>query len=195
MKKILFNDRYDLTKKVAEGRETQTRRLVKWDMLCDMREDSIARVRLTNTLADGRLVFTAFDLNSYPIGQAISPYRPGETVSVGQRYKDIFDDDGGMAAIPGWANKLFVRADLMPVHIRINDIKMELLQDISYEDCLKEGISEENTPTDTGYSFHETKANWETPREAFAALIDQISGKGTWARNPWVWVYGFEIED
>lgn len=29
--------------------------------------------------------------------------------------------------------------------------------------------------------------------EAFAALIDKISGKGTWDSNPWVFVYEFEL--
>lgn len=30
-------------------------------------------------------------------------------------------------------------------------------------------------------------------REAFAALIDKVSGRGTWASNPWVVVYEFEL--
>lgn len=32
-----------------------------------------------------------------------------------------------------------------------------------------------------------------TPREAFAALIDKVSGRGTWESNPYVVVYGFEL--
>ena len=32
-----------------------------------------------------------------------------------------------------------------------------------------------------------------TPREAFASLIDKVSGRGTWDRNPWVVVYEFEL--
>ena len=34
---------------------------------------------------------------------------------------------------------------------------------------------------------------FDTPREAFAALIDKVSGKGTWESNPYVWVYEFEL--
>lgn len=30
-------------------------------------------------------------------------------------------------------------------------------------------------------------------QEAYAALIDKISGKGTWEGNPWVFVYDFEL--
>ena len=36
---------------------------------------------------------------------------------------------------------------------------------------------------------------FRTPREAFAHLIDKVSGKGTWERNPYVFVYDFERMD
>lgn len=28
---------------------------------------------------------------------------------------------------------------------------------------------------------------------AFAALIDKVSGNGTWERNPWVFAYTFKL--
>ena len=34
---------------------------------------------------------------------------------------------------------------------------------------------------------------FDTPREAYAALIDKVSGRGTWLANPWVFVYEFEL--
>lgn len=34
---------------------------------------------------------------------------------------------------------------------------------------------------------------FNTPREAFASLIDKVSGRGTWASNPWVVAYEFEL--
>lgn len=37
------------------------------------------------------------------------------------------------------------------------------------------------------------KNGFDTPREAFAALIDKVSGKGTWESNPYVWAYEFEL--
>lgn len=48
--------------------------------------------------------------------------------------------DGFMTESAGWTNKMFVRANLMKRHIRITDVKVERLRDISEEDCLKEGI-------------------------------------------------------
>lgn len=35
--------------------------------------------------------------------------------------------------------------------------------------------------------------HWSTPIEAFAVLIDKVSGKGTWDKNPWVFAYTFEL--
>lgn len=34
---------------------------------------------------------------------------------------------------------------------------------------------------------------FDTPREAFAALIDRTSGKGTWQSNPFVFVYEYKL--
>lgn len=81
----------------------------------------------------------------------------------------------------------------------ITGIKCERLQDISDEDCFREGISEswyESTDTTTyGYADEKkgTAVEFDTPRKAFAALIDKVSGRGTWASNPWVVVYEFEL--
>lgn len=34
---------------------------------------------------------------------------------------------------------------------------------------------------------------YDTPLEAFSSLIDCVSGKGTWERNPFVLVYEFKL--
>ena len=98
-----------------------------------------------------------------------------------------------------WNNKMFVKSELMPHQIRITKVKLERLQDISDEDCLAEGIRK-----DGRYSFIENvkqfngdsiafSCNFDSPREAYAELIDKVSGKGTWESNPYVWVYEFEL--
>ena len=108
---------------------------------------------------------------------------------------------------------MYVHAELMPHRIRITDIKVERLQEISDEDCIKEGISEMydawyepqvmETVVGSNVAFvdpfgfddehNEIFRNYPTPREAFAALIDRVSGKGTWKSNPWVFAYTFEL--
>ena len=96
---------------------------------------------------------------------------------------------------------MFVRADLMPHQIRITDIRIERIQDISNEDCIREGIFlDETAPpcyqpfyTFPGSIDHDTLVGYVTPREAFAALIKKMAGKKAWDDNPWVFVYEFEL--
>lgn len=93
---------------------------------------------------------------------------------------------------------MFVRAEDMPHHIRITNIRIERLQDIKIEDCLKEGL---RMAGDVGlegtiYWYHGLANSWfRTPQDAYASLIDRISGKGTWESNPYVFVYDFELID
>ena len=78
------------------------------------------------------------------------------------------------------------------------------------EDCLAEGVvkSVHNIPTQAPQSIvgyypslplkeAADKVGWghtySTPQYAYAALIDKVSGKGTWKSNPWVFVYEFEL--
>ena len=103
---------------------------------------------------------------------------------------------------------MFVRADLMPHHIRITDVKMERLRDISEEDCLKEGIVFIESLSIIGEDayFFAVKRKvrqmygnilkfFSSPQRAYADLIDKISGKGTWESNPFVAAYSFELID
>ena len=83
----------------------------------------------------------------------------------------------------------------MPHRIRITNIRVERLQDISEEDCFREGIdvSFQYGHAVSYYRFENSRTHYFTPREAFAALIDKVSGKGTWDSNPWVFVYEFVL--
>lgn len=89
---------------------------------------------------------------------------------------------------------MFVKPDLMPHQIRITEINVEPLQNITEEDCLKEGIYECIDFDDCERGFGYDDGYWyATPLEAFAALIDKVYGKGTWQRNPFVFAYTFEL--
>lgn len=138
---------------------------------------------------------------------ARSRYRLGEVVAIAQPYKDIHQYGTVPTWVPspkdptgfvmwdesaGYNNKLYVCADFMPHHIRIESITVERLQDISDKDCLREGVYELES-TNNGHKAYTFIGGsiYRTPREAFAALIDKVSRKGTWQRNPFVWVYTF----
>ena len=178
MKKIMFNDKYCLTQAVLNGSKTMTRRVLR---------DNVP-------------------LGNWEETQKHLPYKVGEVVAIAQSYKEVYPNadfemvgDGFMTESAGWTNKMFVRADLMPHHIRITDVKVERLQDISDEDVLREGVWQFY---DNKNLFYVSKAIGYAPdvafpsaREAFWYLIDSISGKGTWESNPFVAAYSFELID
>lgn len=130
-------------------------------------------------------------------------YTAGEIVAIQQAYREVADYAEMIDATrdtAGWNNKLFVKAELMPHHIRITDVRVEFLQDISDEDCLWEGLQPildiaTKTPHVNGYFFCGSYSTYKSPRAAFAALIDKVSGRGTWDSNPLVWAYSFELVD
>lgn len=169
----MFSDKYNLTQAVLNGTKTMTRRLLK----------------------DGT------PLGNWEETEKHLPYKVGEVVAIAQSYNAIgtpqYDKFGRDVA--GNTNKMFIRTDLMKHHIRITDVKVERLQDISDEDCLREGVWQFY---DNKKLFYVSKAIGYAPdvafpkaREAFWYLIDKISGNGTWESNPWVVAYSFERMD
>lgn len=95
----------------------------------------------------------------------------------------------------GHYNKMFVRAELMPNKIKITDIRIQRLQDISDNDCIAEGIIKYANGVYT-YAIDRKKifrSRFGTPRVVYADLIDRINGKGTWRNNPYVFVYNFKL--
>lgn len=194
MKKIMFSSHFGLTEDVIARLKTHTRRIAP---------------------------------DNTPVGfwgetEAKARYKVGEIVAIAQSYKDAGVrfipgeyDEFGCYDFPaeqtnGWNNKMFVRADLMPHQIRINDIRLERLQEISDEDCIKEGVVKvvHKCPSEvpqyiTHYypcRFFKECADslgwgrmYDTPQKAFAVLIDMVSGEGTWESNPFVFVYEFKL--
>lgn len=216
MKKILFNDKHSLTQAVLDGRKTTTRRIVTDKKLhywkCSCPDMVIVRVPESQKLKtdDDNTYFGIKDKISseYYCDTITSPYKVGEVVAIAQSYLDLslaevsqWKSNGNKTTInslAGWTNKLFVKAELMPHHIRITNIEIEKLQGISDEDCLKEGIykgqcGSADTHFMDAYYYKGDIQPYCTPREAFAVLIDKISGKGTWSSNPYVFVYEFEL--
>ena len=212
MKKIMCNDKYGLTQAVLEGRKTQTRRMLNPTMFFQRLETyegwSNEDISAWKRSCNRRFYEAQRDTLQQMIDYALSSsrYKLGETVAIAQSYKDIYaeilrevgdlDLKKEFQQSKGYANKMFVKAEKMPHAIRITNIRVERLQDISEDDCLKEGIWRgENVGLEgTTYWYHGlANSSFRTPQEAYASLIDRISGKSTWASNPYVFVYEFEL--
>ena len=191
MKKIMFNDKFGLTKAVLEGRKTQTRRIVleRYANMLQDRENMLISSNKTKEQINSALS---------ELGIIISPYKVGEIVAIAQRYKDCELTNESMKSCPAWVNKMFVKAELMPHQIQFTGIKIERLQDISDEDCLKEGIYEDagNDSFIPHYFYDYYNSNsdgFKTPQLAYAHLIDKINGKGTWNSNLFVLAYDYKL--
>lgn len=186
----MFNDQYRLTQAVLEGRKTQTRRIVSQRYIDAVKID----------------VFGSY----HGIG---APYVVGEEIAIAQNYKDIVTEahNRGYREVmmssrtgrtifvnektKGWNNKMFVRSNMCFHRIKITNIRVERLQDISYEDCLKEGVAKTKWEDSDAfyYTSKATPHRYNLAKDAFSSLIDKVSGKGTWESNPWVFVYEFEL--
>ena len=184
MKKILFNDKFCLTQAVLSGIKTMTRRVLK----------------------------EGTPLGNWEETAKCLPYKVGDIVAIAQPYKDIIECMAEYSDIiinvdgsinreykAGWTNKMFVKANLLPHHIKITDVKVEHLQSISVDDILCEGVwqfyNNKNlfyVSKNIGYA---PDVAFLSAREAFWYLIDNISGKGTWESNPWVVAYEFKLID
>ena len=203
MKKIMFNDQYRLTEAVLEGRKTQTRRICEYsrpdesyDIVFPIFEPKDYDDEGNNTSALNYAFGWGNDEGMFT-GWNKPYYKVGEIVAIAQRYADI-----GIEPFPfceaGWRNKMRVKADLMPHQIKVTNVRIQRLQDISDEDCLAEGIVKkvgyEGIPR---YYVPWYKHTWayatDSAKDAYRFLIDKVTGNGTWESNPWVFVYEFEL--
>ena len=153
----MFNDDYGLTQAVLDGRKTMTRRIIEIDECVRFPiirfrplEKWEKKVVNPNYVFNGHVYAVYNELNL--LYHLVKPrYKIGEVVAIAQSYKDAgydthdtFGECRSIGSYPGWKNKRFVKAEYMPRHISITNIKIERLQDISDEDCLKEGIYEDS---------------------------------------------------
>lgn len=90
----------------------------------------------------------------------------------------------------GWFKKtpLFMPQVFARTFLRIQDIQVERLQDITEDGARAEGV--DNAESFRGIGADDGMAN----RYAYRELWEEINGKGSWDANPWVWVVKFRRE-
>ena len=164
MKGIMFNTKYGLEQAVLNGTKTRT-----W------RADKKPRYEVGEIVAIKQCYCDVLNYhkkqNNVTLEQRIIAYYSGEK---------------------GWRNKMFTRNEEMPHKIKITGIKQCYLQDITEEECLREGIYEF---LEGMFNFdNNNKLPWyDTAKEAFADLINKLNGKGYWESNPLGYAYEFEL--
>lgn len=166
MKGIMFNTKYGLEQAVLNGTKTRT-----W------RADKEPRYKIGEVVAIKQCYCDVLNYhkeqNNVTLEQRIIAYYSGEK---------------------GWRNKMFTRNEEMPHKIKITGIKQCRLQDITGEECLREGIFWRNSNYSclSGYSFVNSGC-FSTPLLAFISLINKLNGKDYWESNPLGYAYEFEL--
>jgi hypothetical protein len=93
--------------------------------------------------------------------------------------KDI-DDRTIFESNVKWRPSIFMPREAARIFLRVTDVRVERVQDISYDDCLLEGMHDYGTEVDTLAAFQDL---WES--------LNAKRGY-SWASNTWVWVISFE---
>lgn len=82
--------------------------------------------------------------------------------------------------MPRWASR---------ITLEITDVRVERLNNISYDDAISEGIKQEWTCIDPGLGSY---AHKNDVQDDYETLWKSIYGDDSWQANPWVWVIEFK---
>jgi hypothetical protein len=204
-----------MVRAIIEGRKTQTRRVVKRTRASWQLEDVPATWCPYGQIGDLLWVretwrFLGVDMNRHGrthwVEDAVVQYKDEtrRTVEVdweiGEAELRRHNRWRPSIHMPRWASRLT---------LRITDVRVQRVQEISEEDADQEGIPRNWcgndftgwTPGDHGYlgpgefgSEDATDGYYVTGREAFSQWWDSINAKRgySWEANPWVWAISFE---
>lgn len=184
MKPILFNT--EMTKALLGGTKTATRRVVK--------------PKYTNTeiiLKNGKAFETAGTLATTV--EIKPPYQVGDILYVRETWAELetvyghlyyaykADDDTLHHSIgenfTHWHPSIHMPKEAARIFLRVTDVRVERLQDITPEDIIKEGFCEVFPAGIWQADFYN---NWDsTIKSKDCALY-------SWNANPWVWAIEFE---
>jgi len=201
MKKIMFDDKYGLERAVLNETKTCTRRLVPEKYRKNKTPDVLDNLQMLIKHA------------RYHVNETVAIAQPYSTVydsiknsSLPDRNKDLLAKYEQLRSDEGWLNKMYVKAEYMLHIIRITNIRVEHLRDITYDDCFREGVYRDDLngkkigpfnycfTCDGLYSKRNKQKLYSChPKVIFAELINRLSHRDIWNENPLVFVYNFKL--
>jgi hypothetical protein len=195
MKSIIFST--PMVQAILEGSKTQTRMVIKnKDITNNFDIDVDGSVYAYINPATG---------DSYP-PTAIAKYQVGDILWVRETWsKDengeyayrtnygTTEDDSFPPSMFRWRPSIHMPSEAARIFLKVTNVRVERLQDISEEDARAEGCITFHDKTGDG-KFEDVLEFDLTARDAFCELWQRLNlkrGYG-WETNPWVWVYEFE---
>lgn len=96
----------------------------------------------------------------------------------------------------GWRPSIFMPRWASRITLRVNNVRVERVQDISEDDAIAEGIInyEYINPPKNGINYPDKLKAARLPQQKFKELWNSINAKRgyNWETNPWVWVIEFQ---
>lgn len=182
MKPIIFST--PRVRAILDGKKTQTRRVIKIDDAPENWKISIAGTSIVRI---------------EPYDVKLPRYAAGDILYVRETWADVFGKYEYRAdysesentyrvkrygtTIAKWRPSIHMPREAARIFLRVTNVRVERLQAITYDDCLREGLWDNGTDVDTLAAFQELWQNLNAKR-----------GYG-WEINPWVWVIEFEREE
>lgn len=175
----------EMVRAILDGKKTQTRRMVK------PQPDDEGNIAATTNRGE------PVKLNVHERG--LGPCAPGDVLWVRETWATVTKGVGFSAydeyiyrldyrgeAPDRWRPSIHMPKAAARIFLRVTDVRVGRVRDISREDMYAEGVPEEKTVGDTtGRAVYPL---------AFARLWDSLAKRDEdkWAANPWVWVIEFE---
>lgn len=200
-KPILFST--PMVQALLEYRKNQTRRVIKG--LEALKEPYFQSLVLHAT---GRYTFASF--YSEEIIEVKIPYQVGDILWVRETFANGSDSypyifkanyDAQFPAdienIPPqsllkWKPSIFMPKEACRLFLKVKDIRLELLQDISENDAIQEGIVKHPKCSNHYLNYHFPNFMIIQAKYSFKTLWEFINGNESWNKNPFVWVIEFE---
>lgn len=211
IKPILFNT--EMVRAILEGRKTCTRRVIKpqWEECpaCKYVHNEYIYDKMAENVYCARC--------GCPLEpERRSPYQPGDILYVRETWQYLYELDGNEQVIEGTGKYYYAATDTIPfdtyvdengvkhdhapwkpsihmpkeaarIWLKVTDVRVERLQDITADDIRREGLSSMAVHAgDMEIALKEWETLWNNTIKK--SDIDRYG----WDANPWVWVIGFE---
>lgn len=195
---ILFNT--EMVRAILDGRKDATRRIVKGFIPDDAVWGYTAftpkgYISCRGTFADG------YGEKFFKL-----PCEPGDILYVRETWKKApngyyyYEDwqRNDIADVTKWKPSIHMPKEAARIWLKVTDVRVERLQEITDEQAKREGIQYDECPTGFTWKQETDMHNcYTTPIGAMQALWDSTIKKSDldrygWNANPWVWVIEFE---
>lgn len=201
---ILFST--SMVQAILEGRKTQTRRVVRPQPLKLNFSTALPLNELINNLewlTNKGLNEIRKDANAYVFPKCPYGY-VGDVLWVRETWQDyarpdikdvrfIFkaDKTDAIGSIIKWKPSIFMPKKACRIFLKIRDIRVERVQEISEDDAFSGGIKSHEGMC-KNYLSKNSDDWFGDITDSFQSLWQSINGERSWSDNPWVWLISFE---